>query len=150
MPITATVEQNFKVWREISNRLTEADRMRVQVGFRAGEVANIARHHEYGAPNANIPERSFIRSTFSIRRDDIIQVQAQITAALVAGKITSQRALEIMGAWLVAAIQSTIVMLGPFIWLPLKPATIARKGSSAPLIDTGQMRQSLTWWIRRF
>ena len=28
---------------------------------------------------------------------------------------------------------------------PLKPATIKRKGSSRPLIDTGQMVQSIAW-----
>jgi hypothetical protein len=34
-------------------------------------------------------------------------------------------------------------------WAPLKPATIARKGSSQPLIDTAQMRRSITWVVRR-
>ena len=30
---------------------------------------------------------------------------------------------------------------------PLKPATIARKGSSTPLINTGQLRSAITWRV---
>lgn len=42
----------------------------VEVGV-FGSRAAIARHHEFGAPKANIPERSFMRSAFRENRRKI-------------------------------------------------------------------------------
>lgn len=39
-----------------------------------GSRAKIAIHHEYGAPAANIPERSFIRSTFNEEKRQISKI----------------------------------------------------------------------------
>ena len=36
-----------------------------------GSKAQIAAHHEFGAPAAGIPERSFIRSTFNEEKDKL-------------------------------------------------------------------------------
>jgi hypothetical protein len=56
-----------------------------------------------------------------------------------------EQGLNLAGLVLVGAIQDKIVA-GPFE--PLRPATIRRKGSSRPLIDTGQMRQAVSYVIR--
>ena len=48
-----------------------------------------------------------------------------------------------MGAMAAGKVQQYIADV--FIPPPNSPRTIARKGSSHPLIDTGQMRQSITW-----
>ena len=42
----------------------DIQRMSAKVGV-IGSKAEIATHHEFGAPAAGIPERSFIRSTFN-------------------------------------------------------------------------------------
>jgi hypothetical protein len=34
-------------------------------------------------------------------------------------------------------------------WAPNAPFTVALKGSSTPLIDTGQLRQSITWSVEK-
>ena len=34
-------------------------------------------------------------------------------------------------------------------WAPNSPATIARKGSDRPLIDTGELRKSITYVVRK-
>lgn len=135
---------NNAPWRELLNLVNKTAGLRVHVGVFTGTIAAIARIHEFGAPRANIPERSFIRATFRIRRDDLVTVQKKIATGILTRKITEIQAMEILGDWAVAAIQSTIIQLGPFIWTPLKPATVARKGSSAPLIDTGQLVQSIS------
>ena len=34
-------------------------------------------------------------------------------------------------------------------WLPNSPLTIAQKGSAMPLIDTGKLRQSITYEVEK-
>jgi phage gpG-like protein len=45
----------------------------VEVGV-FGSRAKIARHHEFGAPRANIPERSFMRSAFGESKRKIVKM----------------------------------------------------------------------------
>ena len=53
--------------------------------------------------------------------------------------------LDLAGVIGVRAVQDKI-MTGPFA--PLQPRTIARKKSSRPLIDTGQLRQAVSYVVR--
>lgn len=56
----------------------DIDSLSAKVGV-IGSRAKIAIHHEYGAPAANIPERSFIRSTFNEEKRQIRNiVEAEI------------------------------------------------------------------------
>lgn len=131
-------------WSAMYDLVIKAGGARVQVGVFDGEIAKVATIHEYGAPRANIPERSYIRSTVRERRGELQALMARLVRLMIAGKIDERRALELVGAWLVNAIKGRIVS-GPFA--PLKPATIARKGSDKPLIDTGQLKNSVTFVI---
>jgi hypothetical protein len=45
----------------------------VEVGV-FGSRARIAKHHEFGAPRANIPERSFMRSAFGESKRKIVKM----------------------------------------------------------------------------
>lgn len=114
------------------------------VGGGTGEIVNIATIHEYGAPRANIPERSYIRSTIRERKAELAALMARVVRLMIQGKLDEHRALELIGAWFAGAIKGRIVS-GPFT--PLKPATIARKGSDKPLIDTGQLKNSVTFVV---
>jgi hypothetical protein len=58
--------------------------------------------------------------------------------------MTTAMALGQMGNFLVGAVRKQI-RNGHFV--PLKPATIRRKGSSKPLIDTGQMMNGVTYVV---
>ena len=49
---------------------------------------------------------------------------------------------ELVGMQMKSDISSTLTN-GP--WTPNSPVTIARKGSSRPLIDTGELRASITY-----
>ncbi len=53
-----------------------------------------------------------------------------------------EKALRLAGAYLEGKIKEKITNTDPD-WPPLKPATIKRKGSSKPLIDTGKLRNSI-------
>lgn len=139
------VRADVRAWRKIYNTVQKVDGAAVKVGFGDGESAEIGVIHEYGSPANNIPERSMIRQTFRNRREELIRLQAKLARALIEGKITEERAMGLLGAWAAGAIKATITRDGSFA--PLKPATIARKKSSKPLIETGQLVGSVTFVV---
>lgn len=91
---------------------------------------------EYGTPM--IPARPFVAQTFAdpMRRAELALLQGRLIGAVMAGKMSRDQALGLLGAWAAGAIRATI-RDGDFA--PLAPATIAAKGSSKPLVDTGQL-----------
>ncbi len=58
------------------------------------------------------------------------------------GKITMDHALGIIGESVTSMIKARIAAgIAP----PDSPSTIKRKGSSTPLVDTGQLKGSVAW-----
>lgn len=107
-------------------------------------LVEVARAHEFGAPAAGIPQRSFLRATFDERRADIEKLQAALVQNVIDGKMTVDQALGAAGAKLVGWVQVRIADgIGP----ALKPETVRRKGSSKPLINTGQLRSAITFKV---
>lgn len=104
-------------------------------------LLEVAAIHEFGAPAAGIPARSFIRATIDEHQADIEKLQRVLLAKVVAGQLTEEQALQMIGAkvagWCKARIAAGI---DP----PLAPETVKRKKSSKPLVDTGQLRASIT------
>jgi len=131
--------------------------MKVRVGVladepkRAGEgrgsrasLLEVAAMHEFGAPGANIPQRSFIRGTVDAKRAEIAAKQAALAKQVAAGEVDPRAALERLGASVAGMVQTRIAEgIDP----PNAPATEERKGSKKPLIDTGQLRSSVTWQV---
>lgn len=111
------------------------------VGLTVGEIAEI---HEFGLGTA--PRRSFLADWADEKRSEIQQVVIKGGAALVRGKsITSPgQLLNQIGQWAVGSIQARMATNIP---PPLAPETIKRKGSSVSLIDTGQLRSSVTYRV---
>lgn len=115
-------------------------------------VVEIAAIHEFGL---GVPERSFVRAYIDenegrIRQMLLALMRGAIERALTqgrAGKIddTARRGvLSKLGMKMVGEIQQRISRgIAP----ALAESTIARKGSSTPLIDTGQLRSSITFAI---
>lgn len=111
-------------------------------GGKSMDVAGLAAIHEFGT--SAIPARPFLAQAFD---ENLQKVTAMIKAeesAILEGKRTTKQALEKLGAFYQGAIK-TIFLRGQFA--PLKPATIARKGSNKPLIDTGQLRGSVDFEV---
>lgn len=102
--------------------------------------------HEFGAPGANIPERSFLRRTADHKRKDWLDLMARALGKVVDGKITAQTALGLVGQRASADVKQTITR-GAGVPPPLKDKTIAAKGSSRPLVDTGQLVNSITYKV---
>lgn len=98
--------------------------------------------HEFGVPEVGIPERSFLRSTYDAKIGDYATILKKGARDVYDGKVTSERVLGRVGEKFASDVKGTI---NAGIDPPLQPATIARKGSSKPLIDSGQLKGSISW-----
>lgn len=103
--------------------------------------------HEFGAPAANIPETRVLRGTVDDNRQKYIDLEKALYQKVLAGKLSTLHALELLGQRAVADVRGRIVAQTGMP--PLKEATIRRKGSSKRLIDTGQLVASLTYQVQR-
>lgn len=103
-------------------------------------VATVAAIHEFGAPASNIPARPFIRPTVKEQKDNWTKIVASRLPAVARGEMSAFDVLDLVGRQAAADIKETISKVNS---PPLKPATIARKGSAKPLIDTGYMLASV-------
>ena len=105
-------------------------------------VAAVAAILEFGAPNASIPERPFFRQSVAIMENGLPHFLSGIIDPATM-EVGDREANEV-GAWAADIIQDRIVELTD---PPNSELTIEIKGSSNPLIDTGHMRQSVTWVV---
>lgn len=133
---------------ELRARCAKLQGDKVLVGIPAGKtedngvsVAMIGAVHEYGVPELNIPERSWLRGGIRNHKKDLIAVAKNDLKKVLDKKMTVETALARLGKAGAAAAQMEI-RHGDFV--PNTPETIARKGSSHPLMDTGTMLQSVT------
>jgi hypothetical protein len=100
-------------------------------------VGLIATFHEFGF---GVPERSWLRGWVDANNSFINDLLRRGARQIILGKDPEQIAGAI-GAAFVASIQQRIVSgIAP----PLDAATIKAKGSSTPLIDTGQLKSAIT------
>ena len=122
-----------------------------------GRLANaeIGAIHEFGAPSRGIPERSFLRSTLDGQRESIVGDMRDAFDRALRGDATVRQAIDGLGLQVEARVKETI---RKGIKPGLNDATIKRrraklKGGKAankvftgetPLIDTGQLIQSIT------
>ena len=107
-------------------------------------LLEVAAVHEFGAPAANIPQRSFIRAPIDAHAEDIKRLQTVLLGHVVEGKITEAAALDMLGAKVASWCQEAITEgIAP----PLADATAKRKGSTKPLVNTGQLKSAITWKV---
>jgi len=89
-----------------------------------------------------IPQRSFLRGTVDEKEGEIRRLLSIGARALVGGEASRREVMEVVGEFVVEAIQARVEAGIP---PPNAPSTIVRKGSSTPLIDTGQMIDSIEY-----
>lgn len=138
--------------KAVMDRLKHAAELEVRVGVlgtggnRGDGLTNaeLMVIHEFGA--GHVPERAPLRTTFDAKEKEWFALSRKLLSALIADKVTAEQALGLLGAQAVADIQAQIREgLPP----PNAPSTIARKGSSVPLIDTAQLIRALSWAVAR-
>lgn len=137
----------------------------VKVGALKGDHAWLAGIHEYGcnitvtpkmraflhanglhlSPNTTvikIPERSFLRTGHDKNADKVMKQTERAIGLVVAGKMSVDDMLDLCGQQFATAIKTYIRDLKT----PANhPYTVEQKGSSNPLIDTGNLLESITW-----
>lgn len=134
-------------------RLLGLKSQRVKVGIRGEKgadrpdpdgptVAEYATFNEFGTDQ--IPERSFMRSTFDANSDRYAKVMLAELGRIIDGKQEIPKMLGLMGLDVANDIQMGIET-GDFT--PNAPLTIAMKGSSKPLIDTGRLKNSIDFEV---
>ena len=126
----------------------------VRVGIQEGEgqhdesegmtVAEIGTIHEFGAPDQGIPARSFIGDTIRKNMADIKAFSSKLYMQVVLGQMSIKDALALLGEKVQAEI---ITELDAGVGPALDPKTVARKGSSKQLIDSGQLKQSIRYKV---
>lgn len=155
MRVTAQILQRDRgALRRIIDRVRGLDRLSVSVGVPPGamhhgengttSMAMIATTLHYGSAAKNIPARPFIEPAINQNLGKYQRLMATQARGLIVGRQTLNRALSLVGTAMAADVQQ-YMLSGSFA--PLQPATIRRKGSSRPLIDTGQLRQSITYRV---
>jgi hypothetical protein len=120
---------------------------RIKSAFGEGKINNaqLMYIHTNGSPVHNIPARPVIEPALKANRDSILpEMEEAAKTALKGNTATAKKFMRRAGMagqnaakqWFHDARNG---------WAPLKRATIKRKGSSAILIDTGALRNSITW-----
>lgn len=138
--------------KRLENLTKEIVKMRVEVGFNESSggyedgitTAQVAAWNEYGTEHS--PSRPFMRQTIKDHKGDIEKRAAVALRSAATNRGDVQTVLNQIGACTKAYMQDEIRNGG---WTPNAPSTIAKKGSSKPLIDSGHMRQSIVYEIKK-
>lgn len=153
--LTVTVKDVDRGWKAMLKSLVSIQKSEVRVGYfsdkdnaRPDGLSNVdlAAIHEFGAPSRGIPERSFIRSTVDANRDAYVNFLKKALNSAMAGERGPAWAFEVLGQKVVADIRNRVTQ-GAGIPPPNSPKTVALKGSSRPLVDSGLMLKALTYAV---
>lgn len=150
-------------WRKITANIRRGKNAYVKVGVLAGaargpgfDAVALAATHEFGSEAAGIPERSFIRRTFTVQREALAKTIAKLAHKVVTDDMPMSQALGLLGTWGAAQVKGTIRNwtwaaadggLDSMTVQELKPGTIAAKGSDRPLVDTGRLLDSISYEV---
>lgn len=115
----------------------------VSAGVMDSKNATKAAINEYGT--SKIPQRPFMRTAVSRHGKSWGEKSAKSVQSVIKGMPISQ-VTELVGMQMKSDISSTLTN-GP--WTPNSVVTIAKKGSSRPLIDTGELRASITYRVEK-
>lgn len=107
---------------------------------------SIGIHLKPSTKTIKIPERSFIRAGYDKEKENIIRESEKLLEKVMKLELPVDVFFTTLGEIIVGKIQKYLTDLKK---PPLHPATIKNKGSSNPLIDTGRLRESITYKVVR-
>lgn len=137
--------------RKFQKMLKDLGALEVRVGFQHGkateedgtDVCDVAAWNELGT--VNMPSRPFLRKSVDENEGKINSFLQSKKDDLVSG-VSAEQVLKEIGIFQKDLIQEKITN-GSFA--PNAESTVKKKGSSKPLIDTGRMRQSVNYEIKK-
>lgn len=147
-------------WKKLLTRAHKLDRYHVRVGVLASEggdqteddsgitIVELAAIHEFGSPAAGLPERSFIRRTFT-EAPWLEELTAKLAAAVVTDRLDPERALGLLGTRAAAEVKRTITDKKVRPLSKKAGASIARGEVKNPttLVDTGRLLGAITYAV---
>jgi hypothetical protein len=108
--------------------------------------AEIAYMQEFGDSALRIPARSFLKMPLVIKKNfiknNLISNKEKLLGYIARGE--TRIIFAKLGILSERIIQEAFATRGFGQWAPNSPMTIRLKGSDSPLIDTGQLRRSIT------
>lgn len=143
--LRVTVEDDDAEMNRILAEMEDQRFNAVDIGVLSAEdelLRIYASANEFGTRDGHIPERSFIRAGVDLNESRINERAEAVHRQILDGALSMDAGLGMMGEFIQAIITSRITTLR----VPKNAdATIRRKRSSNPLIDTGRMRASIRW-----
>ena len=104
--------------------------------------ADVAAFNEFGTTTS--PARPFLRPAIDENRAKYARIETAALGRWVDDKMSMKQALGLMGLAAKGDVQKKITRLkNP----PNAPSTVEQKGSSNPLVDTGQMRAAIDFQV---
>lgn len=151
-----TPQEYLKNTLRIQSEMTKALKMSTDVGLINAKVGSqiygdgvsvmvVGAIHEYGA--GNVPERSFLRAPFLTQQGYVREQIIKEWASVMQGKSDASRALGRLGVIGTNLAKGAFTSNGYGTWPAIKASTIKAKGSSRTLIDTGTLRNAITWQV---
>lgn len=148
-PITVEIKGGQKARKaldDLSAKLNKAGTLKV--GFLENatypdgtKVALIAAIQNFGAPSRGIPPRPFFSDMVATKSPGWPKAMA---ALMVQHNFDARIVLDLMGQGIAGQLRQSIIDTNS---PPNAPATIRRKGSSKPLVDTGHMLASVDYEV---
>lgn len=156
MSADVRLERKTPKGKGVNRWITEAKKNRkpfIKVGILSGTgehpkgkhgqtMAEVGWWNEFGTET--IPERPFLRTGLREKITKYRMILNNGMKKILVGSMSSEQVLGILGVAAVADVQMKIIAIqSP----PNAPSTVAQKGSSSPLQDTGALRQHISWAI---
>lgn len=150
-------QEMLKRTTDMAKNIAKARRGSVAVGLPVEEVGGkiygdgmtviqVGAIHEYGA--GNNPRRSFLRVPFAAKKTELADAIAQQFSDVFERGKKAERALGLIGVTATNISKEAFTTRGYGQWPELSQSTIDAKGSSQILIDTGALRNSITYVVR--
>lgn len=142
MSVTLKITERDRGYNKLLRDLSALNGLSLSVGIPAKEgaakypngrtVAEVAAWLHNGT--SRIPARPFLDWTFEPNEKKIREMQRRVTIEIVAGRLTPEKGLNLLGLALAGMVKKTIEAGIP-------PELVSREG--VPLIDTGQLIGSI-------
>lgn len=148
--MAARVKDIDRGWKKIVRNVKSLRNKVIEVGIygnggdASDNLAERAAVQEYGTRDGRIPSRPFMRQTFDNHKRKLSAVIQRHYDLVVTAKKTPKAFLNHVGRFWTSRVKAQITR-GSFEDLSI--VTIRRKGSSKPLIDTGEMRRAIMYKV---
>jgi hypothetical protein len=148
------IKLDLKILKEIEKELNTNEYVKIGIlGSKnsrndANTNAGIGIVHEFGSASKNIPERSFLRMPL---KEKLPNMLSDIGKSVILGIVRKNANLFLkkMGVLGEQIIQEAFDTGGFGKWQKLDDKTIKRKGFDKTLIDTTQLRKSVTSEVKK-